>query len=122
MVQAYSGPDSNSKSRNKNEEIVPVNRLNPTVCSDPPVPATTIRICTVKQRSFFAPTGADCRNRGQNLNAQRRISADTFVTTPVNKSNFKLLNFLKKRRTNQQNAQINFGLINLLLACNSQGF
>jgi hypothetical protein len=53
IVQADSGSNSYSESRNKNEEIIPVNRLTPTVCTDPPEPATT-----VKQRTFFAPTGA----------------------------------------------------------------
>jgi hypothetical protein len=55
-VQADSGSESNSESRNENEEIIPVNRLTPTVCTDPPKPATTTRTCTVKQRTFFAPT------------------------------------------------------------------
>ena len=36
IVQADSRSDSDSESRNKNEEIVPVNRLNTTVCTDPP--------------------------------------------------------------------------------------
>jgi hypothetical protein len=67
-VQADSGSDSDSENRNKNEEIIPVNRLTPTVCTDPPEPATTIRIWTVKQRTFFAPTGADSRNRSRSLN------------------------------------------------------
>jgi len=67
-VQADSGSDSDSESRNKNEEIIPVNRLTPTVCTDPPEPATTIRTCTDKQWSFFAPTGDDSRNRSRNLN------------------------------------------------------
>jgi hypothetical protein len=57
-VQADSGSDSDSESRNKNEEIIPVNCVTPTVCTDPPEPATTIRTCTVKQRTFFAPVGA----------------------------------------------------------------
>ena len=56
LVQADSGSDSDSESLNKNEEIIPVNRLTPTVCTDPLVPAATIRTCTVKQRTFFAPT------------------------------------------------------------------
>ena len=56
IVQADSGSDADSESRNKNEEIIPVNRLTPTVCTDPPEPATTIRTCTVKQRTFFAPS------------------------------------------------------------------
>ena len=42
--------------RNYNEEIIPVNRLTPTVFTDPPEPATTIRTSTGKQRTFFAPT------------------------------------------------------------------
>jgi hypothetical protein len=53
--QADSGSDSDSESRTKNE-IIPVNRPTPTVCTEPPEPATTIRTCTVKQRTFFAPT------------------------------------------------------------------
>jgi hypothetical protein len=48
-VQADSVSDSDSESRNKNEEIIPVNRLTQTVCTDPPAPATATRICTVKQ-------------------------------------------------------------------------
>ena len=56
IVQADSGSDSDSESQNKNDEIIPVNRLTPTVCTDPPESATTIHICTVKQRTFFAPT------------------------------------------------------------------
>jgi hypothetical protein len=68
IVQADSISDSNSESRNKNEEIIPVNRPTQTVCTDPPAPATTIRTSTVKQRTFFAPTGADSRNRSRNLN------------------------------------------------------
>jgi hypothetical protein len=59
---------ADSESRNKNEEIIPVHRLTPTVCTDPPAPATTTRTCTVKQRTFFTPTGADSRNRSRNLN------------------------------------------------------
>ena len=58
IVQADSGFDSNSESRDKNEEIIPLNRLTPTVCPTPPELATTIRTCTVKQRTFFAPVGA----------------------------------------------------------------
>ena len=58
IVQADSGSDSDSESRNKNEEITPVNLLTPTVCTEPSEPATTIRTCTVKQRTFFAPVGA----------------------------------------------------------------
>jgi hypothetical protein len=50
------------------EETIPVNRLIPTVCTDPPEPATTTRTCTVKQRTFFALTGADSRNRSRNPN------------------------------------------------------
>jgi len=69
IVQADSGSDSDSESRNKNEEIIPVNRLTPTVCTNPPEPATTIRTCTVKQRTFFVPTDADSRNRNLNLPA-----------------------------------------------------
>ena len=42
VMQADSGSDSVSEDRNKNEEIIPVNRLTPTVCTDPPEPATTI--------------------------------------------------------------------------------
>ena len=42
--------------RNKNEEIIPVSRLSQTVWTYPPGPATSIRTCTVKQRTFFAPT------------------------------------------------------------------
>jgi len=79
-VQADSGSDS--ESRNKNEEIIPVNLLTPTVCTGPLEPATTIRTCTVKQRTFSAPTlgigvgtwiclnytlCADSRKRSQNL-------------------------------------------------------
>ena len=67
-VQADSVSDSDSKSRNKYEEIIPVNSLTQTVCTDPPAPATTIRTRTVKQRTFFAPTGADSRNRSRKLN------------------------------------------------------
>ena len=40
---------------NRNEEIIRVSRLTPTACIDPPESATTIRTCTVKQRTFFAP-------------------------------------------------------------------
>ena len=58
VLQADSGSDSDSKSRNENEEIIPVNHLTPTVCTDPPEPATTIRTCALKQRTFFAPVGA----------------------------------------------------------------
>jgi hypothetical protein len=47
IVQADSGSDSDSESRNKNEEIIPVKRLTPTVCTEPPEPATTIRTYTV---------------------------------------------------------------------------
>jgi hypothetical protein len=70
IVQAdsVSDSDSDSESRNKNEEIIPVNRLTQTVCTDPRVPATTIRTRTVKQRTFFASTGTDSRNRSRNLN------------------------------------------------------
>jgi hypothetical protein len=67
-VQADSVSDSDSENRNKNEEIIPLNRLTQTVCTDPPAPATTIRTRTDKQRTFFAPTGADCWNRSRNLN------------------------------------------------------
>jgi hypothetical protein len=79
IVQTDSGSDSDSESWNKNEEIIPVNRLTPTVFTDPPEPATTIHICTVKQRTFFVPTGADSRNWSQNLNlpalyALRRVA------------------------------------------------
>jgi hypothetical protein len=42
-VKADSGSDSDSESWNKNEEIIPVNRLTPTVCTDTPEPATIIR-------------------------------------------------------------------------------
>ena len=49
-VQADSVSDSDSESRNKNEEIIPVNRLTQTACTDPPAPATTIRSRAVKQR------------------------------------------------------------------------
>jgi hypothetical protein len=68
IVQADLGSDSGSDSRTKNEEITPVNRLTLTACTDPPEPATTIRTYNVKQRRFFAPTGADSRNQSQNLN------------------------------------------------------
>jgi hypothetical protein len=68
VVQADSGSDFDSESQNKNEEIIPVNRLNPNVCTDLPEPATTIRTCNVKQRTFCAPTDADSRNPGRNLN------------------------------------------------------
>jgi hypothetical protein len=68
IVQADSVSDSDSESRNKNEEIIPVNRLTQTVCTDPPAPANSIRTRTVKQRTFFASTGTDCRNRSRNLN------------------------------------------------------
>ena len=54
IVQADSVSDSDS--RNKNEEIIPVNRLTQTVCADPPLPATTVRTRTVKQRTFLALT------------------------------------------------------------------
>jgi hypothetical protein len=67
IVQADSFSDSHSDSRNKKEENITVNRLTPTVCTDPPGPATAIRTCAVKQRTFFAPTGADSRNRSRNL-------------------------------------------------------
>ena len=53
IVQADTGSDSDSESRNKNEEIIPVNCLTQTVCTNPPEPATTI-----EQRTFFAPSGA----------------------------------------------------------------
>jgi hypothetical protein len=56
IVQADSVSHSDSDSRNKNEEIIPVNRLTQTVCTDPPAPATTIRTRTDKQRTFFVPT------------------------------------------------------------------
>jgi hypothetical protein len=56
IMQAYSGFDSDSESRDKNEEIIPVNHLTPTVCNDPSEPATTI---STNKRTFFAPTGAD---------------------------------------------------------------
>jgi len=36
IVQADSGSDSDSQSRNKNEEIIPVNRLTQTVWIAPP--------------------------------------------------------------------------------------
>jgi hypothetical protein len=49
IVQADSGFDSDSESRNINKEIIPENRLTPIVCTDPPVPATAIRTSTVKQ-------------------------------------------------------------------------
>jgi hypothetical protein len=68
IVQADAVSDSNSESRNKNKEIIPVNRLTQTVCSDPLEPATTIHTRTVKQKTFFAPTGAYSRNRSRNLN------------------------------------------------------
>jgi hypothetical protein len=68
IVQADSVSDSDSESRNNNEEIIPVNRLNQTVCTDRPAPATTIPTRTVKQRTFFAPTGDDSLNRSRNLN------------------------------------------------------
>jgi hypothetical protein len=55
-VQADSGSDSDSESRNKHEEIIPVNRLTQTVRTDPPAPATTIRTRTDKQRTFFVAT------------------------------------------------------------------
>ena len=53
-MQADSGSDS--EIRRQDEEIIPVNRLTPTVWADLPEPATTIRTFTVKQRTFFAPT------------------------------------------------------------------
>ena len=56
IMQADSGSDSDSDSRKKIEEIIPVNRLTLRVCTDPPEPATIIRTCTVKQMTFFAPT------------------------------------------------------------------
>jgi hypothetical protein len=37
--------------------MIPANRLTPTVSTDQPESATTIRTCTVKQRDFFAPVG-----------------------------------------------------------------
>ena len=67
-MQADSVSDSDSENQNRNEEIIPVNRLTQTVCTDPPAPATTKRTRTVKQRTFFTPTGADSRNRSRNLN------------------------------------------------------
>ena len=75
-MQAGSGSDSDSECWNENEEIIPVNRLTPTVCTDQPEPATTIRTCTVKQWTFFAPTGAVSRNRSRNLNL-RTLSPET---------------------------------------------
>ena len=42
ILQADSGSDS--ESRHQNDEIIPVNRLTPTVWVYPPEPATTIRI------------------------------------------------------------------------------
>jgi hypothetical protein len=56
VVQADSGSVSDSESRNKNEENIPVNRLTQTVFTDPPTPATTIRTRTDTQMTFFAPT------------------------------------------------------------------
>jgi hypothetical protein len=67
IVQAESVSDSNSEGRNRNEEIVPVNRLTQTVCTDQPAPATTTITLTDKQRTFFAPTGAASRNQSWNL-------------------------------------------------------
>jgi hypothetical protein len=43
-------------------------KLSDSVCTDPPAPTTTIRTRTDKQRTFFAPIGADSRNRSRNLN------------------------------------------------------
>jgi hypothetical protein len=63
IVQADSVSDSDSKSRNRKEEIIPVNPVTQTVCTDPPAPSTTTRTRTDKERTFFAPTGAACRNR-----------------------------------------------------------
>jgi len=56
IVQADSGSDSDSESWNKNEEIIPVNCLTPTVSTDLSEPAVTICTCTVKQRTFCVPT------------------------------------------------------------------
>jgi hypothetical protein len=81
IVQTDSGSDSDSESRDKNEEIIPVNRLTPTVCTDPPEPATTIHTCTVKQRTLFAPTGADSRNWSQNLNLPALYALRRLVPT-----------------------------------------
>ena len=83
IVQADSGSDSDSESRNNNEEIIPVNRLTPTVCTDLPEPATTIRTCSVKQRTFYALTGADSRNRVRNLNLPA-LYAYPNLAVPVN--------------------------------------
>jgi hypothetical protein len=68
IVPADSGSDSDSENRSENEEIIPVNSLTPSVCADSPEAATTMRTCTVKQRTFFVPTGADSQNRSRNLN------------------------------------------------------
>ena len=57
-MQADSGSDSDSRTRNKNEEIILVNCLTQTVCTDLPEPATTVHTYTVKQRTYFAPAGA----------------------------------------------------------------
>jgi hypothetical protein len=51
--QAHSVSHSDSESRNKNEEIIPVNRLTPTVCTDPPAPATTIRTALLNKGHSF---------------------------------------------------------------------
>jgi len=78
IAQAYSGSDSDSESWNKNEEIIPVNRLTQNVWIAPPtkdILCTNWRqlsesesepesACTIG----FAPTGADSRNRCRNLN------------------------------------------------------
>ena len=55
IVQTGSRSDSDSESRRQDEEMTPVKRLTPTVWTDPPEPATTIRTCTVKQKTFFVP-------------------------------------------------------------------
>jgi hypothetical protein len=67
IVQPDSVSDSDSENRNKNEEIIPVNRLTQTVCTDPPARATSKCPRTDKQRTFFGPNGAASRNRSRNL-------------------------------------------------------
>ena len=49
-------------------------KLTPTVWTDPPEPATTIRTCIVKQRTFFAPTlGIGTWNRVHYTRTQRQV-------------------------------------------------
>ena len=67
LIESYS--HNRSQAVYRNEEIIPANRLTPSVCTDPLQPATTIRTCTFKQRTFFTPIGTDSRSRKLNLPA-----------------------------------------------------